>query len=141
MTDPHSVVARLREEAPVTRVLIPPGMPAWLVTRYADVRAAMADPRLGKDSRHMLELFQGLNRTDDDNDGQLMAHMLNSDPPDHERLRRLVNKAFTSRRIEQLRPRIQQITDELLAAIDEPEVDLLDAFAFPLPITVICELL
>jgi len=68
--------------------------------------------------------------------------MLNSDPPDHERLRRLVNKAFTSRRIEQLRPRIEEITDGLLADIGPTaDVDLLDVFAFPLPITVICELL
>ncbi|HVV22290.1 MAG TPA: cytochrome P450 [Pseudonocardiaceae bacterium] len=144
MNDPYTAVARLRAEAPVARVVVPPGMPAWLVTRYADVRAAMADPRLGKDSRRMMELFSHVlpaDRREDGDGGQLMAHMLNSDPPDHERLRRLVNKAFTARRIEQLRPRIQQIADELLAAIDQPEVDLLDAFAFPLPITVICELL
>jgi cytochrome P450 len=144
LSEPHSVVARLRVEAPVARVIIPPDMPAWLVTRYADVRAALADPRLGKDSRHMMELFNRQESNEEregHEEGLLMAHMLNSDPPDHERLRRLVNKAFTSRRIEQLRPRIQQITDELLAAIDDPVVDLLDAFAFPLPITVICELL
>jgi cytochrome P450 len=68
--------------------------------------------------------------------------MLNSDPPDHTRLRRLVGKAFTTRRIEELRPRIEQITEELLDAMaGKDEVDLLDAFAFPLPITVICELL
>jgi cytochrome P450 len=68
--------------------------------------------------------------------------MLNSDPPDHERLRRLVTKAFTARRIERLRPRIEEITTGLLDAIgDRREIDLLDEFAFPLPITVICELL
>jgi cytochrome P450 len=69
-------------------------------------------------------------------------HMLNSDPPDHERLRRLVNKAFTARRVERLRPRITAITTELLDGMStRPEVDLLASFAFPLPITVICELL
>jgi cytochrome P450 len=71
----------------------------------------------------------------------LEGHMLNSDPPDHERLRRLVNKAFTPRRVEQLRPRIAAITAELLDEIStQREVDLLASFAFPLPITVICEL-
>jgi cytochrome P450 len=68
--------------------------------------------------------------------------MLNSDPPDHERLRRLVNKAFTARRVERLRPRITAITAELLDEMStQRDVDLLAAFAFPLPITVICELL
>ena len=145
LRDPYSIVARLRTEAPVCRVVLPRGTKAWLVTRYADVRSALADPRLGKDSRRTQELFarHGSQQSQEPvSDNQLQAHMLDSDPPDHERLRRLVNKAFTSRRIEQLRPRIQQITDDLLAAIgDAREVDLLDAFAFPLPVTVICELL
>ncbi|MGH3801663.1 MAG: cytochrome P450 family protein, partial [Pseudonocardiaceae bacterium] len=69
-------------------------------------------------------------------------HMLNSNPPDHTRLRRLVTAAFTRRRVEQLAPRIQQITDELLDAMaTAAQVDLVDAFAYPLPLTVICELL
>jgi cytochrome P450 len=68
--------------------------------------------------------------------------MLAVDPPDHTRLRRLVSSAFTARRIEALRPRIEQIATELLDAVEgRPEVDLIDAFAFPLPIQVICELL
>jgi cytochrome P450 len=68
--------------------------------------------------------------------------MLNSDPPDHERLRRLVNKAFTARRVDRLRPRITEITAGLLDDMStRSEVDLLASFAFPLPITVICELL
>ena len=72
----------------------------------------------------------------------LDLHLLNSDPPDHERLRKLVNKAFTARRVEQLRPRITAITEELLDDMSaRQEVDLLTAFAFPLPVTVICELL
>ena len=75
----------------------------------------------------------------------LDLHMLNSDPPDHERLRKLVNKAFTARRVERLRPRITAITagllDDISAGGVPPKVDLLASFAFPLPITVICELL
>jgi cytochrome P450 len=68
--------------------------------------------------------------------------MLSADPPDHTRLRRLVAGAFTMRRIEALRPRIEEITDELLAAMTgRDRVDLIDALAFPLPIQVICELL
>ncbi|HEY3607753.1 MAG TPA: cytochrome P450 [Pseudonocardiaceae bacterium] len=145
LQDPHALNERLRAEAPVRPVVLPRGLNVWLVTRYADVRAALADPRLHKDSRHIDELFE-LN-TDSSAEtfhtGEaLFAHMLNSDPPDHERLRRLVNKAFTARRIEQLRPRIEEITDGLLADIGPTaDVDLLDVFAFPLPITVICELL
>ena len=72
----------------------------------------------------------------------LDTHMLSTDPPDHDRLRRLVSKAFTARRIERLRPRVTEITASLLDAMpDRGEVDLLQVFAFPLPITVICELL
>ncbi len=82
--------------------------------------------------------------------GFLMAHMLNADPPDHTRLRRLVQKAFTPGRVAGLRPRIEAITASLLdamAAAREADpagdgvVDLITAFAFPLPMTVICELL
>jgi cytochrome P450 len=147
LLDPYAVCRRLREERPVAHVVLPQGLRVYLVTRYADVRAALADPRLGKDSGKLNGLFQvhytGPRSDDEDiTDGSLDAHMLNSDPPDHERLRRLVNKAFTSRRIEQLRPRIEEITRELLDGIgDRTEIDLLDEFAFPLPITVICELL
>ncbi len=122
--DPHALNRRLRAEGPVRPVTLPRGLQAWVVTRYADVRAALADGR-----------FIGGGES-------LIGHMLNSDPPDHERLRRLVNKAFTARRIEQLRPRIEEIAAGLLADIGaKADVDLLDAFAFPLPITVICELL
>jgi cytochrome P450 len=72
----------------------------------------------------------------------LGSHMLNRNPPDHTRLRRLVTVAFTRRRIEQLAPRIQKVTDELLDAIDTAaQAELIASFALPLPITVICELL
>jgi cytochrome P450 len=131
--DPHSVHARLRAQRPVSAVVMPGGWPAWLVAGYAEARAALADPRLRKTTPDWQPdpMFAALER-----------HMLNSDPPDHERLRRLVNKAFTARRVERLRPRITSITAELLDAMPtQGEVDLLASFAFPLPITVICELL
>jgi len=134
-SDPYSVHARLRAEHPVAPVIMPGGMPAWLVTGYAQARAALADPRL-------LKLPKGWRPDPDSVLAALELHMLNLDPPDHERLRKLVNKAFTARRVEQLRPRITAIAEELLDDMSaRREVDLLASFAFPLPITVICELL
>jgi cytochrome P450 len=133
--DPYSAHARLRAQRPVSRVIMPGATPAWLVTGYAEARAALADPRL-------LKMPLDWRRDPDSIYDALDVHMLNSDPPDHERLRRLVNKAFTPRRVEGLRPRITSITTELLDAMSgQREVDLLASFAFPLPITVICELL
>jgi len=133
--DPYSVHARLRAERPVTPVVMPGGMSAWLITGYAEARAALADPRL-------LKRMPGWHPPPDSIFAALDVHMLNSDPPDHERLRRLVNKAFTPRRVEGLRPRITAITEGLLDDLaGRPEADLLASFAFPLPITVICELL
>jgi cytochrome P450 len=144
LQDPHSVYSRLRQEGPVQRVVLPAGLQAWVVTRYEDVRAALANPGLHKDFRRYPELFA--RNTMRAQPGfvhpALVAHMLNTDPPDHLRLRKLVTKAFTLRRIEQMRGRIEEIANELLDAMDgKDEVDLLDAFAFPLPITVICEMI
>jgi cytochrome P450 len=133
--DPYTVHARLRAERPVSAVIMPGGTPAWLVTGYAEARSALTDPRLVKN-------VPGWHPDPDSIYAALDVHMLNSDPPDHERLRRLVNKAFTTRRVEELRPRITSITVELLDDMStQREVDLLATFAFPLPITVICELL
>ena len=134
-SDPYSVHARLRAEHSVAQVIMPGGTPAWLITGYADARAALTDPRLLKMPKDW--------RPDPDSwFAALDMHMLNSDPPDHERLRKLVNKVFTARRVEQLRPRITAITEALLDDMSaRQEVDLLTAFAFPLPVTVICELL
>jgi cytochrome P450 len=134
-SDPYSVHARLRARCPVTPVVLPDGMPAWLITGYAEARAALADPRLPKN-------MPGWQREAGSVSGTLGRHMLDSDPPDHERLRRLVNKAFTVRRVERLRPRITAIGAALLDDLAaRRETDLLASFAFPLPITVICELL
>jgi len=149
--DPLSVFARMRERSPVTSVITPEGQRAWLITRYEDVRKALADPRLSKDWRKL----RSPGFVPDPSVGFLMAHMLNADPPDHTRLRRLVQKAFTPGRVAALRPRIEAITGALLDAMagggsggdgdagDSPDgaIDLIAAFAFPLPMTVICELL
>jgi cytochrome P450 len=144
--DPLGVFARMREESPVTSVITPEGQRAWLITRYEDVRRALADPRLSKDWRKL----RSPGFVPDPSVGFLMAHMLNADPPDHTRLRRLVQKAFTPGRVAGLRPRIEAITASLLDAMatardadpaGDGVVDLITEFAFPLPMTVICELL
>ena len=142
--DPLGFFARVREEGPAVPVRLPDGGQYWVITRYADVRAALADPRLRKDwQRHMT----GPDWTPDLATGFLNSHMLNADPPDHTRLRRLVQKAFTPGRVTALRPRIEAITASLLNAMardaraGKDEVDLIAAFAFPLPMTVISELI
>ncbi|MGW4567185.1 cytochrome P450 family protein [Streptomyces sp. NPDC004561] len=135
--DPHPVYALLRERGPVHRVRLQgtdEGYETWLVVGYEEARAALADPRLAKDtSKSDTSLY----------DEELIGrHMLLSDPPQHTRLRGLVARAFTMRRVEELRPRIQRITDRLLdEMLPHGRADLIDALAYPLPITVICELL
>jgi len=139
--DPHQLYRRLRTEAPVQPVVMTHGARAWIVTRHADVRAALAHPALAKDIRASQQIFdaQGV---ESPLDVALRSHMLFRDPPDHTRLRRLVNKAFTVRSVQSMRPRIGEICDELIADIwQEDVVDLLTVFAFPLPLMVICELL
>jgi cytochrome P450 len=148
--DPQAVFARLRATAPVSSVISPEGGRTWLVTRYDDVRAAFADPRLAKDwATHMTP--EGFSPDDDPARAYLSRHLLNLDPPDHTRLRRLVVKAFTARRVAALRPRIESITSSLLdglasaaaeaGVVEAGVVDLIDEFSFPLPVTVICELI
>jgi cytochrome P450 len=140
--DPAGFFARLRESGPVARVRMPGFGPAWFVTGYAEARAALNDPRLAKDVYRLPE-SAGRGRTRPSEAAGLHAHMLNSDPPDHTRLRRLVQKAFTARRAE-LRPRAEEIADGLLdamAAAPGDVTDLLDSYARPLPTGVLCELL
>jgi cytochrome P450 len=144
--DPHSVYAVLREERPVTRARTALGMHVWLVTRYDDARVALADPRLSKDGTRFAALMERPTVRPDrpvEFADSLARHMLSSDPPDHTRLRKLVTRAFTARAIAGMRPRIEQIAAGLadVMAAGPDEVDLLDAFAFPLPMSVICELL
>jgi cytochrome P450 len=135
--DPHPVYARLREQGPVHRVrfAMPGGVwETWLVVGYEEARAALADHRLAKDSAKIGAVPL---------DEQLIGkYLLVADQPQHTRLRSLVARAFTMRRVEQLRPRIQRITDELLdEMLPHGRADLIDSLAYPLPITVICELL
>lgn len=136
----HVAYAALAGAGPVHRITLPTGAPAWLITGYDEVRQALHDPRIVKSQEVMAGLGGG--QLPPGVLAAIITHMLNSNVPDHTRLRRLVTAAFTRRRIEQLAPRIQQITDELLDTMaGVAQVDLIDSFACPLPITVICELL
>ncbi|MFD7445464.1 cytochrome P450 [Streptomyces sp. NPDC059909] len=137
--NPHPFYARLRDTAPVCPMRPPHGNETYLITQYEDARAALSDPRLSKDMYGAMDAYR---KIFGDSSVALDDNMLNSDPPKHTRLRKLVNSAFTPRRVEALRPRIQGIVEELLDGCPTREpFDLLPAFAFPLPITVICELL
>ncbi len=139
--DPYPVYARWREEAGAHRVALPGGLDGWVITGYAESRAALADPRLRKGSATETYLRKAGGSATVAG-GSITAHMLNSDPPDHTRLRKLVNKAFTPRRVAALRPRIERIATELLDAMSgQDTADLIEAYALPLPIRVICDLL
>ncbi|MBD3009710.1 MULTISPECIES: cytochrome P450 [unclassified Streptomyces] len=120
------------------------GTRLWLVTGYAPVRQALSDPRFAKDSWQIMRILRDrrIQAHQEIFSQALSHHMLNTDPPEHHRLRHMVNKGFTQRRVRRLRPRIEQITDQLLDAVQgQDSVDLIEALAFPLPITVMCELL
>ncbi len=139
--DPYRVYAAWRERSGAHRVAFPGGLDGWMVTGYEEGRAALADPRLRKASANETYLRKAGGGSSTAG-GSLTAHMLNSDPPDHTRLRKLVHKAFTARRVEALRPRIEEIATELLDDMSvRDEADLVASYALPLPIKVICELL
>lgn len=106
--DPYPYYAKLRAQGPIHRVRLPYDNDVWLVVGHQAVRAALSDSRLNKDWRAAMP--QG----DVGEESALFTNMLDADPPQHTRLRKLVAKEFTSRRVEALRPRVQQITDELL---------------------------
>ncbi|MFB6441515.1 cytochrome P450 [Streptomyces sp. NPDC056411] len=142
--DPYPAYAWLREHAPVHRTALPSGVEAWLVTRYTEARQALADARLSKNPVHHSESAHGKGKVGipGERSANLMTHLLNIDPPDHTRLRRLVSKAFTPRRVAAFAPRVQELTDRLIDGFaGRGEADLIHEFAFPLPIYAICDLL
>ncbi|SFP82953.1 cytochrome P450 [Amycolatopsis rubida] len=126
----------LRSE-PVVPVTLPSGDPAVLVTRYADVRSVLTDPRL---SRNLAR--PGAPRMTAGNP-MFQDPEIDPDPPEHTRVRRLLAKAFTATRVETMRPHVREVAEELLAVMAErtPPVDLNEAFAFPLTMRVVCDLL
>ncbi|MEV8533836.1 cytochrome P450 [Streptomyces sp. NPDC051211] len=141
VADPFPLYRQLREDGPVRRAVIAGGLDAWLVTRYDDGLAALSDPRLGSDIRDASDT-RLLRQLPESERESMLSNMLRSDPPDHTRLRRLVSKAFTARRVAGMRPRIQSITDRLLeAVVPAGRADLVAEFALPLPVAVISELL
>lgn len=132
--------ASLAARAPVHRVTLPDGNPAWLVLDPAAVRAALADPRLRKTAHPAARLA----RTRAPRDfAALQNHLLLRDGVEHARMRRLLAAAFTTRRVAELAPRIAEIAHALLDGMDgcDGPIDLVAAYALPLPMTVICELL
>ncbi|MEH0981966.1 cytochrome P450 [Micromonospora sp. CPCC 205556] len=140
-SDPHRLdldprYARLRREEPLTRIRMPFGEPAWLATRHADVRFVLGDARFSRAAA----VGRDEPRT---TPHQQDSGILTMDPPQHTRLRRLVAKAFTARRVEQLRPRTRALADELVSGMVSagPPADLVAHLATPLPIRVICDLL
>jgi cytochrome P450 len=137
---PQDALTSWHEAGPVRRVKLPNGVPVWLVTRHAEVREALNDPRLS--CRDQDDWFdQGA--LSPQVRAAMNTSMLRIDPPDHTRLRKLATKAFVPRRIEALRPRVQQLTDDLLDAMAAAGTvaDLIAQFAAPLPVQVICEML
>lgn len=149
MQRPYEILEKYRKAGRVHHVVFPHGADVWLVTRYDDVRRLLSDPKVSKDGRRMNELFAKHTGTyvegekpDVGFDDELSYHMLNSDPPDHTRLRSLVSKSFTLRRMEGFRKRIHQLVEEMLDTIaDKKEVDLIAEYAQPMPINIICDVL
>src|SRR6516164_6044318 len=142
--DPFPLFAQVRERGAVHPVRLADGHDAWLVVCFDEARSALNDPRLSKNMHAALASGAGV-VAEGLPGPEFARHMLTVDPPDHTRLRRLVSAAFSPRRVEALRPRVRSIAEELLdevaASGPESRVDLVSAFAFPLPFTVICELL
>jgi cytochrome P450 len=142
--NPYPLFESMRARCPVQRVRLADGHDAWLVLGYRAAHLALNDTRLSKDMIAALDQDPGV--VDPGLPGPALArHMMNLDPPDHTRLRRLVARAFSPTRIAALEPKVELIADELLTALaargPEQVVDLVADFAYPLPFRVICELL
>jgi cytochrome P450 len=138
LADPYAALGALRRTGAVHRAVSPDGAPLWLVTGYDEVRAAAMDPRLSLNKRHA----GSVGSAGGSMPPELDAHLLNTDPPRHTRLRGLVNGAFTPRRTQRLAGRVHRATDALLDDMAERgTADIVGDFAMPLSMTVICELL
>ena len=133
--DPYPFYRRLREADPV--FLSPLGL--WVLTRYDDCVASLRDPRFGRDG---FEAILSAQYGEESETGRLPRSMLFRDPPDHTRLRALVSRAFTPRVIEGMRTQIQGVVDRLLDRVEgRGEMDVIADLAYPLPVTVICDML
>jgi cytochrome P450 len=135
---PHPLYAQLQRDEPVCRVQLPYGRPAWLVSSYELVKLVLGDQRFSREAT-----LVGDNPREDPDDLQVAESILNMDPPKHTRIRRLVSKALTARRVEQLRPTARQIATSLVDNMraDGPPADLVQDYSYAFPASVICELL
>jgi cytochrome P450 len=136
--DPYPYYARLRTSDPMHVTQFGP----FVASRHAEASLVLRDKRFGKDFVERSIRRYGPRIMEEPIFRSMSHWMLQQDPPDHTRLRGLVVKAFTARRVEDMRPRIQQIVDETLGAIaDQGHMDLIEDFAFRLPVTIICDML
>jgi hypothetical protein len=134
---PYQAYAKLREAGGVHPAVKPGGGQVWVISRYADVKALLSDPRMSIEARNSRHGYQGLGLPP-----ALDEHLMNVDDQAHARLRRLVSSAFTPRRIEAQRERVQAATDRLIEVIlPTGHADLVPDLAAPIPVVAICDLL
>lgn len=137
--DPYPIYAKLRDDEPVSRARSPHGFDMWTLARYEDLKASLTDPRLSRDLRNappgVVEYTGG-------SDMLTNKNLLSVDPPDHTRMRKVVQSAFTGRRIKQLEGWIEDLVQRLLDGMEgREEVDLVHAFGVALPLTVLCRVM
>jgi cytochrome P450 len=151
--DPFAAYSEIRERTRMVRAAMTGVEPFWMVTRFADAKMVLSDPRFVVNAANVPEMADTVNRIEQfqlasgispEHVAYSRASLSSLDGADHHRLRRLVSQAFTPRRVAGLRPRVEEITERLLDRLPEVAqdgvVDLLMHFATPLPLTVICEL-
>ncbi|GAB1642144.1 cytochrome P450 family protein [Krasilnikovia sp. MM14-A1259] len=142
-SDPYPVLHRMREQAPVHRLVhAPSGRAYWYLTRYADVQRALHDPALGRQLDRLPEHLAALHRRwESDPLAMVRRNVFNLDPPDHTRLRRLIAPAFGARTVAAIEHRIEQVVDDLVTGLaDDGTVDVIERLALPLPVLVVAEL-
>ncbi len=138
LRNPYPAFQQLRNTAPIMRT----ELGFWVASRYEDVTAIMRDKRFGKGFVERIERNHGVEVWDEPVYASMRTWMLQMDPPDHGRLRGLVSRAFAPRHLTALRPRIQQLVDDGLDAVqDKGEMEFISQFAHPLPVHVICDML
>jgi len=143
-SNPYELYRQLRAESPVCRVkFTEQSSYAWLITRYDDVISVLRDPRIANDRRNIPSSKQSVRlRVLYKVFGPVIFNMLTSDEPNHTRLRGLVHKAFTQKRVEELRARVESLTNELAHALREKQTwDVVGDYALPIPTTIIAEML
>jgi len=143
--NPYPAFQHFREHGPIEQMIMPNGQKAWMIFNYEAAVTALKEERLIKDASKFINQGAKEERSKQSvayHNPFVSRHMLNVDPPDHRRLRNLVQKAFTPRVVSNLQPKIEAIANELLNHMQgQTTVDIIETFAFPLPITVICDLL